>query len=74
MVLAKFRCNSILRTADGSGNEANTVRFSAVTDKANEEWSRWTPSGMLEISITNPALVGTFKLNQDYFLDFSPAE
>lgn len=40
----------------------------------NGSWSKWTPSGDLSISITNPAAHGKFVDGEEYFLDFTPAK
>lgn len=42
--------------------------------KVNESWSKWTPSGHLQISITNPSAIDRFEKGKAYYLDFTPAE
>lgn len=68
---AKFRCNSVEQfTAD-----LRTYKFSAVIDNLtaeNERYHRYTPSGMLQISVDNPAV--SFDLGRSYYLDFTPAD
>lgn len=41
--------------------------------KENESWSRYTPSGEIRMSITNPAAVDALELGKAYFVDFTPA-
>lgn len=43
-------------------------------EKANAEWSKWTPSGELRMVITNPAAYEQIKLGKAYFVDLTPAE
>jgi hypothetical protein len=38
----------------------------------NNTFAKFTPSLDLEISITNPELVGKFNLNDEFYLDFTP--
>ena len=38
----------------------------------NKSWSRWTPSGHLSITITNPDAIDAFEKGRAYYLDFSP--
>lgn len=69
---AKFRCHSI--TDFGT---SKTVKLGAVyPDKDSPEnkafWQN-TPSGTLEISITNPEAFGIFAVGADYYLDISRA-
>lgn len=49
--------------ADGDGDS-----------EANKEWSKYTPSGELRLTITNPEAYEQFKLGKPYYVDFSPAE
>ena len=44
-------------------NDPEDTRFSAAT-----------PSGKMEIMISNPALLGMFKPGQFYYLDLTPVE
>lgn len=48
--------------------------FGGKDDEANREWSKWTPSGEIRLSITNPAAYEMFKLGKAYFVDFTPAD
>jgi hypothetical protein len=43
-------------------------------DDANKQWSKYTPSGELKMSITNPAAYEQFKIGAAWFIDLSPAE
>lgn len=40
----------------------------------NKSWSKWTPSGHLSITITNPSAIDAFEKGKAYYLDFTPAE
>ena len=79
MVRAKFRCTekTSSTTTDAYGEpkpvDQERVKLQAVMGPGNEEWSRWTPSGTLELNISNPAALEQFKVGQDYFIDFTPA-
>lgn len=48
--------------------------FGGKEDEANREWSKWTPSGEIRLTITNPAAYEMFKLGKPYFVDFTPAD
>lgn len=41
-----------------------------MSGPGNEEWSNYTPSGKLEMTVTNPALHGTVKPGMVYLVDF----
>lgn len=43
-------------------------------DEANKQWSKWTPSGEVRLTITNPEAYNQFKLGKAYFVDFHDAE
>lgn len=42
--------------------------------KENESWSKYTPSGKIEMAITNPAAIDAFSVGKAYFVDFTLAE
>ena len=48
--------------------------YGGADDEANREWSKWTPSGEIRLTITNPLAYEQFVLGKAYFVDFSPAE
>jgi hypothetical protein len=71
-IVAKFQCNAVTR--DASGNE--TVTLNPVTGKdgtANAQWSKWTPSGRLELTITNPPAQGQIEPGKEYLVTIAPA-
>lgn len=67
---AKFHVNSV--THDGYGR---TVKMSAIKDGSpeNNQFAQATPSGILEMYISNPAALDFLEPNKNYYLDFSPA-
>ena len=69
MIRAKFRCNSVRRFESGE-----SVELTAVSDEANKQWTKWTPSGNLTMAIDNPDALGKFVPGKVYYLDFTPAD
>jgi hypothetical protein len=77
---AKFYLQSV-KPSPGDPS-AEVLEFCAVTDmpydaEGNSEdnsFARWTPSGSLTMTVTNPNLVGTFKAGEKFYLDFTKAE
>ncbi len=43
-------------------------------DKANEQWSKFTPSGELRLTITNPEVWPDLVIGRAFFVDFTPVE
>lgn len=72
-VRAVFRCTTIKRILGYEGEE-HVICLQAVADKEGtyKSYSKWTPSGQVEMHLTNPGAVGAFELGKTYFLDFSP--
>lgn len=74
---AKFQIHEVKRFPGG-----DTIKASAVTSKPfdkdglNEDntYAKHSPSGSLELTITNPALVGKIEPGQKFYLDFVPAK
>ena len=61
---------------------SETLKFHAVAkpqypgDGADEDntYARFSPSASLEITITNPALLGRFRPGQKFYVEFTEAE
>ena len=72
---AKFYCAAVNPSDEGGPNHSENVTFRAVTNdtEENKTWSKWTPNGLLEMTITNPARFGAFKQGDEYFIDVTPA-
>jgi hypothetical protein len=75
MVRAKFRCTAIKQAIgwNGPNSLVDVVELSPGTGPGNEEWSKYTPAGKLEMTITNPDAISQFKVGEYYFVDFTPA-
>lgn len=75
---AKFYCSQ----AEGSdsewgGDPYEKLYFQPVVgdgSKENESFSKYTPSGSLEMTVTNPALIGQIKIGDTFYLDFTRVE
>lgn len=79
-VRAKFVVHAVEKTAWGEQSEHNPnppvhhmIKLCPVSGEANKVWSDATPSGALEMLVTNPAAVAQFVLGADYFVDFTHA-
>ncbi len=74
-VRAKFRVQSITKTTawQSSVVETSAVKLAAVSDELNKSWSKWTPSGTIDMQINNPDALDAFKVGQTYFVDFVEA-
>lgn len=68
---AKFRCTSVESySLDPDGNRK--YRFQAEYDASvpeDERYSKYTPAGSLEITVTNPVV--EFKPGTSYYLDLT---
>lgn len=68
-VRAKFKVTSVTHH---EGEQAE-VKLTAVHGNDNRTWTKWTPSGELRLSITNPGATEQFKPGACVFIDFSEA-
>ncbi len=68
-VRAKFKVVSVKHLE----NDQSQVELAAIHGADNRQWSKWTPSGNLTMSITNPEATAQFKPGSCVFLDFSEA-
>lgn len=79
MIRAKFRCHIIRKfEATQYSKASERVSLHPVYDSnpehENHKWSEATPSGEIEMSITNPDACGKFEEGKEYFVDFTPTE
>ncbi|MDU7382442.1 MAG: hypothetical protein E7L09_29550 [Enterobacteriaceae bacterium] len=49
--------------------------MSPVTDDTpeNKTWSKYTPGGLLQMHISNPAAFSQFEQGKEYYIDIQPA-
>lgn len=81
-VQAKVRCNANTPPQWGGQAEPSTdtrvVRFAPVYDdnpeSPNHEWSKYTPAGYIELTITNPAAFERFEAGKTYLLTFEESD
>jgi len=80
VVRAKFVVHAVEKSAWGEQTEHNPnppvhhkVKLCPVSGEDNKVWSEATPSGSIEMLVTNPAAVAQFVLGADYFVDFTHA-
>ncbi len=70
-VLAKFRCDSIKHTANGSEIELAAV---GGNSPENEKFFKWTPCATIKLAIVNHETASVFIPGQEYYVNFSPAD
>ena len=78
IVVQKFNSVSPYVTYDARGNGVPpkptcSVRLCAVHGDDNATWSKYTPSGSIELQVTNPVAYDAFVLGESYFVDFTRA-
>lgn len=80
-VQAKFRCVAKTERASAYGPPdcvaaGVEIELEPVLGAGNEQWSRYTPSGSLNMVITNPDACAAFEIGKDYLVTFesAPAE
>jgi hypothetical protein len=77
MVRAKFICSNIHHVQMSDPKEVCAqVSFMPVYNNApeNASWSKWTPGGLIQMTITNPTAIERFELGKAYFVDFTSAD
>jgi hypothetical protein len=76
-VQAKVRCIGNSSPQWSAGQDMRQVRFTPVydanPDSPNFEWSKATPSGYMELTVSNPAAFDSFEVGKEYLLTFEEA-
>lgn len=70
-IKAKMQCNIVEKT-----EWAETVKFAAVYSENNSEdntFAAATPSGILELTVTNKSVHGHFQPGRKYYVDITEA-
>jgi hypothetical protein len=76
---AKMQVYQVLNTIDQNNKiESQQIRLQAVysdnPNSENHQWSTWTPSGCLELTITNPSAFNKVTRGQEFYLDLIVVE
>jgi hypothetical protein len=71
-IRARFKCYSV--THDSGKNEIVVLQAAYGTRDANDnvQWSKYTPNGKLEMTISQDGAQNQFVPGLDYYLDIAP--
>lgn len=62
----------------GQNVDHRTVTLQPVyggdNDEANKQWSKWTPSGEIKLTITNQLIFPELEVGRAFFVDFTATE
>lgn len=78
MVRAKFFVEDIKHSDVPGTDQYASITMKPVFgtyadgDAEGTNKSKWTPSGHLQITITNPDAIDKFEIGKAYYLDFTP--
>jgi hypothetical protein len=72
MVRAKFVVDKISKTRFGSHEIALTPV--STGSEENKEFFKWTPGGVITLSVVSDATVAQFEVGKEYYIDFTPAQ
>lgn len=74
---AKMKINHIDKRHQGYEtlyfNPVAASRYPEDGSDENNTFAKYTPSGMLSLTVANPALLGQFAEGEEYYLDFTKA-
>jgi hypothetical protein len=73
----KARCKFRVVAVTDFGNDNKLVKLTTQYDQTlpeDQSFSRYTPSGTIEVQISNPAVLPMFEPGRDFYVDLVPAE
>lgn len=75
-VRAKFKVQSVTYNAPAGTEQPGSVILAPVTAGSEENKTFWkyTPSGRIEMQVSNMAALSEFKPGTEFYVDFTPAE
>lgn len=68
--VSPFQGGEVLAMSAVCGNKP----YGPNGENEDNSFARWTPTGSLTLTITNPDLLGKFQPGQNFYLDFTPAQ
>lgn len=76
---AKLEVKSVTKPWEGAEEVVmqpvcGTTPFGPNGESEDNSFARWTPTGNVTLTITNPDLHGKFQAGQKFYADFTPAE
>jgi hypothetical protein len=55
MIKARFYVSKVVKQNHGGTENTTTVELqAAIAGEKNQDWAKWTPSGKIEMTVTNP--------------------
>lgn len=80
--MATMRAKMVINAVSVStGSEALSFRAVCKSDgygpdgtDENNTFATWTPMASLSMTVSNPNLLGKFKVGDTFYIDFTPAE
>jgi len=81
MLVCKFYVSNIARNAPHDLPAANVTMAPVISHcdedgkflEENANWSAWTPSGSIQLTITNPLAIDELQVGKSYLIGFQPA-
>lgn len=75
----KMMVNSVKTVHDTEGEPSQqelalSAAYSNKEGSANAQWSKWTPSASLTMSVSNPAAFGKVRPGQFVYVDLIPTD
>lgn len=75
---AKMRLNHVDRRWEGQEtlhfNPVGPSSYPADGSDENNTYAKFSPSGLLQLTVANPNLLGKFNAGEEFYLDFTRAE
>lgn len=79
---AKVRVSAVLPYRDGDKTHNVRLMFAGVAKSGNypedgtdenNTFAKWSPSVVIDMQVTNPALMDAFEVGDTFYVDFTPA-
>lgn len=73
----KARCKFRVTSITDHGNENKTIHLHTQYDTSvpeDQAFSKYTPSGSIDVQINNPAVVPMFTVGREFYVDLTPVD
>lgn len=73
-MLCRFMVSSVKKTVgpDGSVQQEEIEARAVCKDSCNKDWSKWTPYGLLQLHVSNPACFDVLRPGMEVDVQIMP--
>jgi hypothetical protein len=74
-LVLRMTATAVDQVANGDEQQESIKLLASIgADGQNSDWSKWTPSGQLAFTVTNPDALGQLEAGREYNVTITPVD